>query len=95
MKPITLQLNNTNKAAAIKLTIGAFIGGGLLILALGTAPGTSLAEEPTPMPTATVAPMTVGQPMMLTDAAGNTIMIMQGSTFYIFPAVPVTPTPKP
>lgn len=94
MKPITLQLTKTSKILAIKLAIAAFIGGGILTLALSAGSGTSSAEEPTPMPTATVAPMVVGQPMMLTDAAGNTIMIMQGSTFYIFPKPLATPDPK-
>ena len=56
--------------------------------------GTNYAQTATPpAPTATVAPMTVGQPMMLQDADGNTIMIMQGSTFYIFPKAIATPKP--
>lgn len=93
MKPITMQLTK-NTSAIIKLAIAAFIGGGLLTLALSAGAGTSSAEEATPMPTATVAPMVVGQPMLLTDAAGNTVIVMQGSTFYLFPKVPATPDPK-
>lgn len=94
MKPITMQLIKTNKTVALKLTVAAFIGGAILMLALSTGSGVSHAETATPpAPTATVAPMTVGQPMMLTDAAGNTIMVMQGSTFYVFPKAEATPKP--
>ena len=94
MKPITLKLSTTHRLLALKLIAGAFIGGIILMLLLSTTSGTTHAETATPpAPTATVAPMTVGQPMMLQDAAGNTIMIMQGSTFYIFPKAAATPKP--
>ena len=82
------------RAAAVKLSVAAFIGAAMLTLAVAGSTGTSHAETATPpAPTATVAPMTVGQPMMLQDAAGNTIMIMQGSTFYIFPKAVASPKP--
>ncbi len=87
-----LQIGNAHRAIALKLIAGAFIAGALLMLGLAVNAGTTHAEAAPPTPTATVAPMVVGQPMMLTDASGNTIMVMQGSTFYIFPATP--PAPK-
>ena len=94
MKNVPFKLPAVTKTAAVKLSVAAFIGAAMLTLAVAGSTGTSHAETATPpAPTATVAPMTVGQPMMLLDAAGNTIMIMQGSTFYIFPKA--APTPKP
>ena len=94
MKPITLKLSTTHRTLALKLIAGAFISGLILMLLISATSGTTHAQTPTPpAPTATVAPMTVGQPMMLQDAAGNTIMIMQGSTFYIFPKAIATPKP--
>ena len=94
MKNITFKLPAVTKTAAVKLSVAAFIGAAMLTLAVAGSTGTSHAETATPpAPTATVAPMTVGQPMMLQDAAGNTIMIMQGSTFYIFPKAAATPKP--
>ena len=82
MKNIPFKIPTVTKTAAV------------LTLAVAGSTGTSHAETATPpAPTATVAPMTVGQPMMLQDAAGNTIMIMQGSTFYIFPKAAATPKP--
>ena len=94
MKHIPFKLPTVNKTAAVKLSVAAFIGAAMLTLAVAGSTGTTHAETATPpAPTATVAPMTVGQPMMLQDAAGNTIMIMQGSTFYIFPKAAATPKP--
>ena len=94
MKNIPLKLPTVTKTAAVKLSVAAFIGAAMLTLAVAGSTGTSHAETATPpAPTATVAPMIVGQPMMLQDAAGNTIMIMQGSTFYIFPKAAATPKP--
>lgn len=94
MKHFQLNIPTVTKTAAVKLSVAAFIGAAMLTLAVAGSTGTSHAETATPpAPTATVAPMTVGQPMMLQDAAGNTIMIMQGSTFYIFPKAAATPKP--
>lgn len=94
MKHFQLNIPTVTKTAAVKLSVAAFIGAAILTLAVAGSTGTSHAETATPpAPTATVAPMTVGQPMMLQDAAGNTIMIMQGSTFYIFPKAAATPKP--
>ena len=94
MKNVPFKLPAVAKTAAVKLSVAAFIGAAMLTLAVAGSTGTTHAETATPpAPTATVAPMTVGQPMMLQDAAGNTIMIMQGSTFYIFPKA--APSPKP
>lgn len=94
MKHFQLNIPTVTKTAAVKLSVAAFIGAAMLTLAVAGSTGTSHAETATPpAPTATVAPMTVGQPMMLQDAAGNTIMIMQGSTFYIFPKAVASPKP--
>jgi len=94
MKYIPFKLPTVTKTAAVKLSVAAFIGAAMLTLAVAGSTGTTHAETATPpAPTATAAPMTVGQPMMLQDAAGNTIMIMQGSTFYIFPKAAATPKP--
>ena len=94
MKHFQLNIPTVTKTAAVKLSVAAFIGAAMLTLAVAGSTGTTHAETATPpAPTATVAPMIVGQPMMLQDAAGNTIMIMQGSTFYIFPKA--APSPKP
>ncbi len=94
MKHFQLNIPTVTKTAAVKLSVAAFIGAAMLTLAVAGSTGTTHAETATPpAPTATVAPMTVGQPMMLLDAAGNTIMIMQGSTFYIFPKAAATPKP--
>ena len=94
MKNVPFKLPAVTKTAAVKLSVAAFIGAAMLTLAVAGSTGTSHAETATPpAPTPTVAPMTVGQPMMLQDAAGNTIMIMQGSTFYIFPKAAATPKP--
>ena len=94
MKHFQLNIPTVTKTAAVKLSVAAFIGAAMLTLAVAGSTGTSHAETATPpAPTATVAPMTVGQPMMLQDAAGNTIMIMQGSTFYIFPKAATSPKP--
>ena len=94
MKHFQLNIPTVTKTAAVKLSVAAFIGAAMLTLAVAGSTGTSHAETATPpAPTSTVAPMTVGQPMMLQDAAGNTIMIMQGSTFYIFPKAAATPKP--
>jgi len=94
MKHFQLNIPTVTKTAAVKLSVAAFIGAAMLTLAVAGSTGTTHAETATPpAPTATVAPMTVGQPMMLQDAAGNTIMIMQGSTFYIFPKAAATPKP--
>ncbi len=94
IKNIPFKLPNVTKTAAVKLSVAAFIVAAMLTLAVAGSTGTTHAETATPpAPTATVAPMTVGQPMMLQDAAGNTIMIMQGSTFYIFPKAAATPKP--
>ena len=94
MKHFQLNIPTVTKTAAVKLSVAAFIGAAMLTLAVAGSTGTSHAETATPpAPTATVAPMIVGQPMMLQDAAGNTIMIMQGSTFYIFPKAAATPKP--
>ena len=94
MKHFQLNIPTVTKTAAVKLSVAAFIGAAMLTLAVAGSTGTTHAETATPpAPTPTVGPMTVGQPMMLQDAAGNTIMIMQGSTFYIFPKA--APTPKP
>ena len=94
MKHFQLNIPTVTKTAAVKLSVAAFIGAAMLTLAVAGSTGTSHAETATPpAPTATVAPMIVGQPMMLQDAAGNTIMIMQGSTFYIFPKAVASPKP--
>jgi len=94
MKHFQLNIPTVTKTAAVKLSVAAFIGAAMLTLAVAGSTGTTHAETATPpAPTATVAPMTVGQPMMLQDAAGNTIMIMQGSTFYIFPKAVASPKP--
>ena len=94
MKHFQLNIPTVTKTAAVKLSVAAFIGAAMLTLAVAGSTGTTHAETATPpAPTATGAPMTVGQPMMLQDAAGNTIMIMQGSTFYIFPKAIATPKP--
>ena len=94
MKHFQLNIPTVTKTAAVKLSVAAFIGAAMLTLAVAGSTGTTHAETATPpAPTATVSPMTVGQPMMLQDAAGNTIMIMQGSTFYIFPKAAATPKP--
>ena len=94
MKHFQLNIPTVTKTAAVKLSVAAFIGAAMLTLAVAGSTGTSHAETATPpAPTATVAPMTVGQPMMLQDAAGNTIMVMQGSTFYIFPKAVASPKP--
>ena len=96
MKNIPFKIPTVTKTAAVKLSVAAFIGAAMLTLAVAGSTGTSHAETATPpAPTPTVAPMTVGQPMMLQDAAGNTIMIMQGSTFYIFPRQPQPQNRKP
>ena len=94
MKHFQLNIPTVTKTAAVKLSVAAFIGAAMLTLAVAGSTGTTHAETATPpAPTPTVAPMIVGQPMMLQDAAGNTIMIMQGSTFYIFPKAAATPKP--
>ena len=94
MKPISLKLSTAHRMLALKLIAVAFIVGLILMLLLSTTSGTSYAQTATPpAPTATVAPMIVGKPMMLFDADGNTIMIMQGSKFYIFPKAIATPKP--
>ena len=94
MKSISMKLPIVTKTMVVKLCAAAIIGGAMLMLAIAGSTGITHAETATPpAPTATVAPMTVGQPMMLMDGAGNTIMLMQGSTFYIFPKA--EPTPKP
>ena len=94
MKHFQLNIPTVTKTAAVKLSVAAFIGAAMLTLAVAGSTNTTHAETATPpAPTPTVAPMTVGQPMMLQDAAGNTIMIMQGSTFYIFPKAAATPKP--
>ena len=94
MKHFQLNIPTVTKTAAVKLSVAAFIGAAMLTLAVAGSTGTTHAETATPpAPTATVAPMIVGQPMMLQDAAGNTIMIMQGSTFYIFPKAVASPKP--
>jgi hypothetical protein len=94
MSTISMKIPNLNKTMTIKLCAAAIIGGAILTLAVAGSTGITHAETATPpAPTATVAPMTVGQPMMLIDGAGNTIMLMQGSTFYIFPKAEATPKP--
>ena len=84
-----------NKMRVAKLAIAVFCAAALITL-LANAPRTSQATSVTPAiaPTATVSPMIVGQPMMLTDANGNTFMIMQGSTFFVFPKQEPTQSPK-
>ena len=97
MKPITVKMVQENRTLVLKSIAAAFIVGAVLTVLLATNSGTTHANgiTATPVPTATVSPMVVGQPMMLMDAAGNSIVIMQGSTFYIFPKQPATPSPKP
>lgn len=96
MKLLTTQLTKTNKMLAKKVAIIGFLSGALVILAATVTAGTTDAKalQITPGPTATVAPMVVGQPMRLHDDAGNTVIVMQGSTYYLFPKPEETKTPK-
>ena len=83
-----------DKARVAKLALlVAIMAGGLFFIA-SVNNSTQAAKANLPVVTPTVAPMVVGQPIMLTDAQGNTFVVLQGSTFFLFPKPEETPTPK-
>lgn len=83
-----------NKTRLLKLALVVFCFSALLTLWFSVPVNSKAAEiTATIQPTATVAPMVVGKPMLLTDAQGNSFLIMQGSTFFVFPKE-ATQSPK-
>lgn len=93
-----MKLGNVNiwadKTRVAKLALlVAIMAAGLFFVASANN-NTQAAKAKLPVATPTVAPMIVGQPMMLTDAQGNTFVVLQGSTFFLFPKPEETQVPK-